>query len=146
MIECIAAGAKTKTKDLWLDGDSASFMEVEFKRPMVVPLSLRVETAEEASKCRSKETDETLEAAYNQIETCVIEARLDGNVRQAAKTYYKRVHDVEAFEDRSQDTSCIFIACRDCKNPTHPHRNICLHSRPERESECDLQVYRKTPH
>lgn len=69
MIESIAAGAKTKTKDLWLDSDSASFMEVEFKRPMVVPLSLRVEMAEEASKCRSKETDETLEAAYNQIET-----------------------------------------------------------------------------
>ena len=69
MIESIAAGAKTKTKDIWLDSDSASFMDVEFKRPMVVPLSLRVETAEEASKCRSKETEETVEAAYNQIET-----------------------------------------------------------------------------
>ena len=50
MIERIAADAKTKTRDLWLDSDRISFMEVEFKRPMVVPLSLRVETADVASK------------------------------------------------------------------------------------------------
>lgn len=30
-----------------------------------------------------------LEVAYNQMEAWAIEARLDGNVRQAAKTHYK---------------------------------------------------------
>ena len=91
MIESIAAGGKAKTRDLWLDSDRASFMEVEFKRPMVVPLSLHVETADVASKRHLKETDKALEVVYNQIEDWVIEARLDDNVRQAAKTHYKRV-------------------------------------------------------
>lgn len=68
MIESIVAAAKTKTKDLWFDSERGSFMEVEFKRPMVVPLYLRVETADVASRDRSKETDKGLEVAYNQIE------------------------------------------------------------------------------
>ena len=80
MIESIAAGAKAKTRDLWLDGDRASFMEVEFKRPMVVPLSLRVETVDVTSKRHLKEIDKALEVVYNQIEDWVIEARLDDNV------------------------------------------------------------------
>jgi hypothetical protein len=46
----MARDAKTKTRDLWFDSDRVYFMEVEFKRPMVVPLSLRVETADVASK------------------------------------------------------------------------------------------------
>jgi acyl dehydratase len=68
MIESIAAAAETKTEDLWFDSERGSFMEVEFKRPMVVPLTLRVETADVASKDRLKETDKGLEVAYNQIE------------------------------------------------------------------------------
>ena len=46
MIGSIAAAAKSKTKDLWFDSERGSFMKVEFKRPMVVPLYLRVETAD----------------------------------------------------------------------------------------------------
>jgi acyl dehydratase len=70
MIESTAAAAKTKTqsKDLWFDGERESFMEVEFKGPMVVPLNLRVETADVASEDRSNETDKGLEVAYNQVE------------------------------------------------------------------------------
>jgi transcription initiation factor TFIIB len=111
-------------------------MEVEFKRPMMVPLSLRVETVDVTSKRHLKEIGKALEVVYNQIEDWVIEARLDDNVRQAAKTHYKRAHDVKAFEDSIQGAvlaSCIFIACRDCQKPTHPLRNICFHSRLEGE-------------
>jgi acyl dehydratase len=62
-----AAKAKTKTKDLWFDGERGSFMEVGFKRPMVVPLNLRVEMADVASKGRSNETYKVLEVTYNRI-------------------------------------------------------------------------------
>lgn len=85
MIESIAATAKTKTKDLWFDSERGSFMEVEFKRPMVVPLYLRVQTADVASKDRSKETDKGLEEAYIQIEAWARRSTSESTMRGPSK-------------------------------------------------------------
>lgn len=68
----------------------------------------------------SDKANKALMAAYKQIDTWADEAKLMGNVRQAAKMYYKRVDDAKAFKGKSQDAimaGCIFIACRQCKTP-----------------------------
>jgi transcription initiation factor TFIIB len=68
----------------------------------------------------SDKANKALMVAYKQIDAWADEAELMGNVRQAAKMYYKRVDDAKAFKGKSQDAimaGCIFIACRQCKTP-----------------------------
>ena len=68
----------------------------------------------------SDKANKALMAAYKQIDTWGDTAELKGNVRQAAKSYYKRVDDAKAFKGKSQEVimaGCIFIACRQCKAP-----------------------------
>ena len=68
----------------------------------------------------SDKANRALMVAYKQIDAWADEAELTGNVRQAAKMYYKRVDDAKAFKGKSQDAimaGCIFIACRQCKTP-----------------------------
>lgn len=68
----------------------------------------------------SDKANKALMAAYKQIDTWGEIAGLSGNVRQAAKMYYKRVDDAKAFKGKSQEVimaGCIFIACRQCKTP-----------------------------
>ena len=68
----------------------------------------------------SDKANKALMVAYKQIDAWADEAQLVGNVRQAAKMYYKRVDDAKAFKGKSQDAimaGCIFIACRQCKTP-----------------------------
>jgi acyl dehydratase len=119
-VESLASTPGSLTRNLWLDSSRASFMDVEFRRPMVVPLQLRVKTVDDATAQRSKESDEALRVAYNQIAVWAVQDGLTDDVQQAAKAHYKRINDLKAFEDRSQVAllaGCIFIACRDCNVP-----------------------------
>jgi transcription initiation factor TFIIB len=68
----------------------------------------------------SDKANKALMVAYKQIDAWADEAELMGNVRQAAKMYYKRVDDAKAFKGKSQDAimaGFIFIDCRQCKTP-----------------------------
>jgi acyl dehydratase len=120
MVESLASAPRSLSKYLWLDSSRASFMEVEFRRPMVVPLQLLTKTTDDAAPQKSEESDETLLTSNKQMTAWAAEGGLPDNVRQAAKVHYKRVYDVTAFKGQSQDAimaGCIFIACRDCNMP-----------------------------
>jgi len=68
----------------------------------------------------SDRSNKALMQAYKQMDAWADIADLTGNVRQAAKMYYKRVDDAKAFKAKSQEVimaGCIFIACRQCKTP-----------------------------
>ena len=65
----------------------------------------------------SIKNDKALTAVYKQIDTYADQAHLPGSVRQAAKSYYKRVDDAKAFKGKSTDSliaGVLFIACRQC--------------------------------
>ena len=120
MIESLASTPQSLTRNLWLSSSRASFMEVEFKRPMVVPLQLHVKVAPGAAAQKSDETNSALMMAYNQVEAWADNADLNDNVRHAAKLYYKRVNSAKVLEHRGQDAvlaGCIFIACRQGNEP-----------------------------
>jgi acyl dehydratase len=120
MVERLASTPRSSIGNLWLDSSIPSFMEVEFRRPMVVPMQLLVKTTDDATQQRSKVSDEALVMSHKQINTWAAEARLPDNIRRLAKAHYKRVYNMDAFKEKSQDAimaGCIFIACRDCNNP-----------------------------
>lgn len=120
MMERLASNQQSSIRNLWLDSSRASFMEVEFRRPMVVPLELRIKTADDAATQRSKPSNDALLTSYKQITAWTAGAGLDDSVRQAAKANYKRVYNVDAFKSVSQEAvmaGCIFIACRDYNVP-----------------------------
>ena len=120
MMEGLASSPRSVNRDLWLDSSRASFMEVEFRRPMVVPLQLYVKVALGASTPGSDQTNRVIRMACSRIDTWADIVDLDDKVRHVAKTHYKRIHASKSFESRSQDAilaGCIFIACRECSIP-----------------------------
>ena len=120
MMEGLASSPESANRNLWLDSNRASFMEVEFRRPMVVPLQLCVKVAPVASTPEPDQTNRTIRMACSRIDTWANIVDLDDKIRHVAKTHYKRIHASNSFEDRSQDAilaGCIFIACRECNAP-----------------------------
>jgi acyl dehydratase len=120
MVERLASHAQSSTQGLWRHSSRASFMDVEFRRPMVVPLQLGVLTADKTTAQRSKKSDEALQISPKQIVAWAVKGELPEKVHQAAKAYYQQVCDANAMKDRKQEAvmaGCIFIACRDCDIP-----------------------------
>ena len=120
MMESLASLPRSLTQNVWLNSSRPSFMEVEFRRPMVVPLQLHVKVAPGAATQGTGRTDRTLMMAYKQIDTWADAADLDDMVRHAAKMHYSRINASRSFEEGSQDAvlaGCVFIACRQGKTP-----------------------------
>lgn len=127
MVERLASNVQSSIRGLWRDSSRASFMEVEFRRPMVVPLQVGILTANKTTTQRSNKSDEALQTSHRQIVAWAVEGGLPDKVRQAAKAHYQQVCDANAMKDRKQDAvmaGCIFIACRDCNAPRTFSENI----------------------
>lgn len=65
-------------------------MEVELRRPMVVPLQVGILTANKTTTQRSNKSDEALQTSHRQIVAWAVEGGLPDKVRQAAKAHYQQ--------------------------------------------------------
>lgn len=80
--------------------------------------------------------DKALQSAYAQLEIWGEKAQLPGNVKQAAKSYYKRVYEANTFRGKSLDVilaGCLFIACRQMRLPRSFTEIFGLTSVPKKE-------------
>lgn len=83
-----------------------------------------------------EKSNKALQAAYRQIDLWADKAELTTAVRQAAKQFYKDADDKKAFKTKSQDAvlaGCLFIACRQLKQPRSFAEIFGLTSVPKKE-------------
>jgi len=80
--------------------------------------------------------DRALQSAYSQLELWGEKARLTTTVKSAAKMYYKRAYESNAFRGKPLDVvlaGCLFIACRQMKTPRSFTEIFGLTSVPKKE-------------